>query len=167
MITNDYMRVSDLAKEKKITMRTVRNKIQKLLGIVGDGKIIKDANEDWRIHKSIRDMFTPERVHKKRYTAITIDPVYNYTTEDLENIIRWIVEITDETELEINYTIEKKKANERNHIHLYMIKDFSSKFLRSSKIAFPVMSFHVVEVYDLLGWKNYIGKETKIKTIKK
>ena len=88
VVTEEYLRVSDIAKEKKITGRTVRNKIKKLIGFVGDNKIIKDKNDEYRVHKSILSRFEPQRVHKTKYTAITIDPVYSYTVEDLKKITR-------------------------------------------------------------------------------
>lgn len=77
-ITNDYMKVSELAKEKKLTQRSIRNRILKLLGTIGDNKIIRDNNDEWRIHESIKNLFDPIRVRVKKYSAVTIDPVNNY-----------------------------------------------------------------------------------------
>lgn len=167
MITNDYLGVGDLARQKKVTMKTVRNKIQKLIGVVGVGKIIKDNNNEWRIHNSIKDLFDPERVHRERYKAITIDPIYSYTREDLIKIVQWVVNCIDKTDVEICYTIEQKKSNYRNHLHFYMAKELSGKFQKAARRAFPEMDCYVAEIYDLSGWKNYIGKESKIITIKK
>lgn len=166
-VTNDYLRVSDIAKEKKITKRTVRNKIQKLLGIVAEGKIIKDRNDEWRIHQSIKEMFKPERIHRVRYSAITIDPVYNYTVEDLKKIMGCIIDEINENDFEVNYTIEKKKANGRNHLHLYVAKKISAKFMKSAKKSFPKISYYLLEVFDLEGWKAYMQSEMKIITIRK
>lgn len=164
MITNDYLKVAEIAKEKKITTRTVRNKIQKLIGVVGDSKILKDANNEYRIHKSILNKFEPERIHKTKHVAITIDPIFNYTTEDLKKIMVWVSDMVND-EVEINYSIEQKKANGNNHLHIYTEKSVSNKFLKCAKVAFPKMSYHQVEIYDLDGWKSYMAKETKIITI--
>ncbi len=165
-VTNDYLKVAEVAKEKKITKRTVRNKIQKLIGLVGDGKILKDKNNEYRIHKSILNKFEPLRVHQTKYTAITLDPIYKYTTEDLKKIMIWILELM-KVEVEINYTIEQKKANGQNHLHIYTAKEMSHKFLKCAKVAFPKMSFHLADVYDLDGWKSYMSKETIIMNLKK
>ena len=163
-VTEEYLRVSDIAKEKKITNRTVRNKIQKIVGFVGDNKIIRDKNNEYRVHKSLLNQFEPQRVHKTKHTAITIDPVYSYTDEDLKKIMNWILEMVND-EVEINYSIEKKKANGNNHLHIYTEKSVSNKFLKCAKIAFPKMSYHLAEIYDLEGWKSYMQKETKIITL--
>ncbi|VXB18603.1 conserved hypothetical protein [Flavobacterium sp. 9AF] len=168
MITNDYLRVAEVAKEKNITTRTVRNKIKKLIGVVGDNKIIRESNEEYRIHKSIINMFEPERVHQIKYSAITIDPIFKYTVEDLKKIMDWIMELINEDEVEINYSIEQKKANGNNHLHIYTEKSVSTKFLKCAKFAIPKMSYHIAEVYDLEGWKSYMQKETDIiKLLKK
>jgi hypothetical protein len=167
MITNEYLRVDDIAKQQKITMKTVRNKIQKLIGLVPNGKIIKDNNDNWRIHYSIKEMFKPERVHKLKYTAFTIDPVYNYSYEDLLKIVSWINGNINENDFELNFSIEPKKANNRLHLHFYFKKSVSGKFLKSAKLAFHDMNYHSTEIYDLDGWKNYISKENKIITLKK
>lgn len=164
-ITNDYMKVSELAKEKKLTQRSIRNRIEKLIGTIGDNKIIRDNNDEWRIHESIKNLFDPIRVRVKKYSAVTIDPVNNYKSEDLKNIMIWIKECMKESEIEINYTIEPKKNGDRNHLHLYLPKESSFKFLKCAKIAFPFMSYYLAEVYDLTGWKNYIKKENDIITI--
>ena len=164
-ITNDYMKVSELAKEKKLTQRSIRNRIEKLIGTIGDNKIIRGNNDEWRIHKSIKNLFDPIRIHVKKYTAITIDPVNIYNSQDLKKIMVWIKEGLKDADVEINYTIEQKKFGDRNHLHLYIPKQSSNKFLKGAKIAFPFMSYHLAEIYDLTGWKNYIKKENDIITI--
>lgn len=167
MRIEEYFKVAEIAKKKKITTKTVRNKIQKLIGIVGDDKIFKDNNNEFRIHKSLLNKFEAERKHGIKYIAINIDPVDEISVKDLEETMSWIIDNTNSDNIEINYSIEQKKKNNRNHIHLYAKKDVTAKIVKNCKIAFPFMSYHLVKVYDLTGWKNYIGKESKIITLKK
>lgn len=167
MITNDYLKVAEIAKEKNVTTKTVRNKIKKLIGLVGDNKIIKGTNDEYRIHRSILNKFEPLRVHQTKYTAVTINPVFNYSVEDLIKIMDWILELINEDELQVNYCIEQKKANGLNHLHIYIEKKICNKFLKSAKFALPKMSYYVSDVYDLNGWISYMSKETKIITLKK
>ncbi len=81
--------------------------------------------------------------------------------------MHWVIELINEDSVEINYSIEQKKANGVNHLHIYIEKNVCNKFLKSAKIAFPKMSYYMAQVYDLDGWKSYMAKETEIITIKK
>lgn len=167
MITENYFKVAEIAKKHKVTTRTVRNKIKLLIGLVSDNKIFMDNNREYRIHKSLLKKFEPIRVHKVKYIAISLDPVDEFKAEDLKKTMVWILENISVDEVRIDYSIERKKANGRNHLHIYTKKSVIAKFIKSCKTAFPFMSYHLIKVYDLTGWKNYIGKESEIITLKK
>ena len=167
MINENYLMVAEIAKKKRITAKTVRNKILKLIGVVADNMILKDKNNQYRVHNSLLPKFEPEKRHSIKYIAINVDPVTYFSKEDIHKTMIWLLDYVKLDKIEINFSIEAKKKNGRNHLHIYIKKNIAIKFLKALKFAYPEMSYYIVKVYDIEGWKSYISKESQIITLKK
>lgn len=168
MIQNEYLNVREISIRTSQSTRNVRRKIKKLVAEVNEELLHQDKNNSWRIHHLLLSRFKPLRIRKIKYYALTIDPCFNYTELEIDRIMEFVIEQVQETGIEINYVIEKKKSNNQNHIHCFVKCNNRNKLLQSIRLGFSQVSYHQSDIFDLGGWREYISKENNnIKTIKK
>ena len=111
--------------------------------------------------------FKPKRDKTTKYYALSIDPVAQYSEKEIDEIMQFVLNQMGDDNIEICYTVEKKKANGRNHIHCYVNCQQRKKLIKMVRLGFSSVSYHQQDIYDLQGWKNYIIKDgIAIKTIK-
>lgn len=73
----------------------------------------------------------------------------------------------DSSNVELNYVVEKKKANNQNHIHCFIKCSNKKKLIQCIRLGFSQVSYHQGPVFDLVGWKDYIKKDgSQIITLK-
>jgi len=159
IITKEYLSVTEISKICDMTARNVRKIIMKIRQGKSIDMLFKDALNRWNIHHLLLPEFKRKRTKSEKHFALTIDPCDNYTRNDLDTIIKYIYEETNDSEMELNYTIEEKKSNKQNHIHCYIKGGSKKDLLQSIKLAFSRTSYHESDIYDLEGWKNYITKD--------
>lgn len=165
----EYYSVSEVSKKMKLSGKQIRNRINDYKeDDEYNNLLVKDVNGRWQIHRLIISKFKPLRIRKNKYYALSIDPNYGYNENEIKVIMDYVLELLPVREVEINYTIEKKKSNGQNHIHLYTNCINKKKLIKSFRIAFSQLSYKETPVYDLDGWKSYIQKDGfKIIKIKK
>lgn len=90
--------------------------------------------------------------------AITLDLPYKTADSESIQLMNFLSQILD---VEINYTIERKTANNKPHIHAYCTVHPIT--LESAlKEYFGGCSFKIQSCYDLKGWQEYITKENEL-----
>jgi transcriptional antiterminator len=167
MINKEYLTVTELSKHHKVSARHIRRIIEKLNIGTTDGLLYKDANNIWMVHHMLLNRFKPQRVRKEKYYALTIDPISNYEENEIHEILSFVSNQFAEKGLEINYTVESKKANGRNHIHCFIKCKNKKRLLQLIRLGFSSLSYSEADIYNLDGWKSYITKENNnIRTIK-
>jgi transcriptional antiterminator len=167
MVKNEYLTVSDISKLYNVSKRNIRRIINKMVDLTNKNLLNKDHNGFWMVHRLLLKKFKPQRVRKPKYYALTIDPCVNYSEIDIDVIMKFIVDNVDDDGIEINYSVEQKKANNQNHIHCYIKSGKKKKIVELATLGFSGVSYKEAEIFDLEGWKNYITKDgSQIKTIK-
>lgn len=168
MYKNEYLKVKEISLLKRMTARNVRKIIDKLTKEKNDYLINKNKNGEWLVHHLLLSNFNYKRKIGPQYYALTFDPITDYNESDIDSIMQFVFEQMNDDNLEVNYTIEKKKENNRNHLHCYINCNQRTKFIRMLRLGFSELSYKENEIFDLNGWKNYITKDgSLIKTIKK
>lgn len=157
MITQEYYSVKELSKLHGMTPRHIRRIMTKLID-EGKRNLIFKENGNWKIHHLLESKFNPIRIHKKKWIAINIDPSQELSNEKIKSIMKFVFEQMGEGTI-INYTIEGKRSNQRNHIHGYVNCQSKRKLVEAIKLGFGNVSYLITEVYDLQGWISYITKE--------
>lgn len=167
MITDEYLTVKQISKEYQVTTRYIRKIITSLINETSENLLYKDPTQKWLIHRLLLPKFKPKRSKVPKYYALSIDPVAQYTETEIDVIMKFVLDNMGNDNIEVCYTIEKKKANGRNHVHCYVNCLQRKKLIEQVRLGFSSVSYHQQDIYDLQGWKNYITKDgTAIKTIK-
>lgn len=167
MIKNEYMSVKEISKITQQSTRNVRRTIKKIEGEVSKELLHHDNNGNWCIHHLLLVRFKLQRIRVNKYYALSIDPCYQYSECEIDEILNFIVEQMGEINLELNYVIEQKKANNQNHIHCFVKCNNKKKLLQCIRLGFSQVSYHQSSIFDLASWKNYITKDNNnIKTLK-
>lgn len=159
MEKKEYLTVGDVSKYHSVTKRNIRRVINNMISDENTNLLGKDNNGHWLIHRLLLPKFKPQRVHKNKYYALTIDPSIDYIVDELNKIMRFIVDSSIDPSIEINYVIEKKKTNSRNHVHCYVKSNKKKNLIQVIQIAFSPVSYHQTEIFDLKGWQSYICKD--------
>lgn len=169
MIENkDYNTVQDLSKRFMMGARNIRKIVDKLKSSVSSDLLGKDANGRWLIHNILASKFKPTRKLVQQYYALTIDPPSEFTEAEIHKVMQFVIDRMQGPTLEINYVIQKKKANGKKHLHCYINCKQRRKLLENLRLGFSNMGYKVTEINDLQGWKNYITRDgDKITTLKK
>jgi hypothetical protein len=167
MLENEYMKVNEISQLSKMTARNVRKIISKLSEEKGKELVHKNNNGEWMVHRLLLSYFAYKRKIIQKYYALSVDPIEEYSEKDIDEIMRYVYDEMNDKNLEINYTVEKKKENERNHLHFYINCLQRTKLIRMLRLSFSNISFKEKEIFDLDRWKKYITKDgCPIKTIK-
>ena len=159
MNKEEYLSVKQISQLTELSTRHIRRIIGHLKLNHNDFMINKDKKEAWRIHHLLLPNFKPQRKRKNKYYALTIDPVKKYSEHDLHLIMKFVFDQLSDDKLEINYTIETKKANGVNHLHCFVKSENRKKIIDVIRIAFSEVSYKEAVMYDLEGWKSYITKD--------
>jgi hypothetical protein len=168
MIVNDYRTVVDVSKITEQSTRNVRRIINRIKDEVDSSLLFKDEEQSvWNIHKDLLHKFKPQRIRANKFYALTIDPCVSYSEKDLDEIMKYVIEMMGDAHTEIHYVVEQKKANNQNHIHCFVKCTNKRKLIQNFRIAFSNVSYLQSAIFDLESWKGYITKENnKIKTLK-
>ncbi len=168
MIVNDYKTVVDVSKITEQSTRNVRRIINRIKDEVDSNLLFKDEEQSvWNIHKDLLHKFKPQRIRANKFYALTIDPCVSYSEKDLDEIMKYVIELMGDAHTEIHYVVEQKKANNQNHIHCFVKCTNKRKLIQNFRIAFSNVSYLQSAIFDLESWKGYITKENnKIKTLK-
>lgn len=168
MILNQYNTVQDISKITQQSTRNVRRIINRIKDEVESKYLFKDDNSVWNISNEILAKFKPQRIRESKFYALTIDPCVSFSEKDLDEIMKYVIDLMGDTHTEINYVVEqKKKAPFLNHIHCFVKCSNKRKLIQNFRIAFSTVSYHQSAIFDLESWKSYITKENnEIKTLK-
>jgi NADH:ubiquinone oxidoreductase subunit C len=167
MIEKEYFTVSEISKKNNMTARNVRKIITRIKPSKGDELLHKDKLDQWQVHHLLLPEFKRKRNKVEKHYALTIDPCCDYSNKDIDEMMQFVFTQTGDENLEISYTIEKKKANNQNHIHCYIKSNQKRKLLQCVKLAFTKTNYYENDIYDLEGWVRYITKDgNPINTIK-
>ncbi len=169
MIENEYLTVRELSVKHNLTSRHIRRIITKFYNESGTkGLIIRNKNNHWLVHRVIEYRFQPKRKRKNKYYAVTIDPCHPYTVKEIDTIMNYLFEQLNSEDVEINYVVETKAANNQNHVHCYIKCTNRKKVIEAIKLGFSRVNYLESLIFDLEGWRNYITKQNKqIITLKK
>ena len=159
MQTNEYLSVKEISTKYDMSARNVRRIISKIAENYSEVMLYKDKNNQWLIHHLLIPKFKPQRVRKSKYYALSIDPCINYTKSDIDGVMKFVCEQMGSDELEMNYVIEAKLSNNRNHLHCYVRCSNKKKLIDCFKLGFSQISYHESKIFDLNGWKQYITKD--------
>lgn len=165
----EFYSVSEVSKKTKLGGKQIRNRIIFFKNNDNyNNLLVKDSNGRWQIHRMIISKFKPIRKREQKYYALSVDPNCNYKEKDITEIMNYVLTLMPLKGLEINYTIEKKKSNGQNHIHLYTNCSNKKQLIKTFRLAFSELSYKETPVFDLDGWKSYIQKDgCKIIKLKK
>lgn len=168
MIKKEYKTVKELSKKFKITARNIRKIAGKLTGTTNKELLHKDANGQWMINHVIENKFKPTRKLLQKYYALTIDPPSSFTEKEIHEIMNFVLSRMEGPNVEINYTVQRKKANGKRHIHCFINCNQRRKLIENLRLGFSNIGYKETDIYDLAGWKDYITREgEKITKIKK
>ena len=167
MIKKEYLTVTELSNQYKLGARNIRKTIDKIKDNTTKELLYKDKNKRWLIHHILIPKFKPIKQLKTRYYALSVDLCRNYTESDIHAVMKFVCERMENPKIEINYTIEKKKANEHSHLHCFINCKQKRKLIENLRLGFSSISFKEDDIWDFEGWKQYITKEgNQITTIK-
>jgi hypothetical protein len=168
MQQNEYLKVKEISIKYNMSARNVRRIISKIAENYSEAMLYKDKNNQWLIHQLLIPKFKPKRVRKSNcYYALSIDPCYNYSETEIDEVMKFVFDQMSDNTLEINYVIEQKKANNQNHIHCYVKCSNKKKLMQCIRLGFSQVSYHQSPIFDLNGWKQYITKDNnEIKILK-
>ncbi|MBF2710009.1 hypothetical protein [Flavobacterium soyangense] len=167
MIQNEYKNVKEVSQLTSQSTRNVRRIIKRLEDEVGKELLHQDNNNMWMIHNLLLGRFKPQRIRTDKYYALSVDPCYNYSEKEIDEVMKFVMEQMSDKTTEINYVIEQKKANNQNHIHCYVKCSNKKKLMQCIRLGFSQVSYCQTGIFDLAGWKKYITKDNNnIKTIK-
>lgn len=168
MIVNDYITVIEVSRITQQSTRNVRRIINRIKDEVDSNLLFKDVEQStWNIHKDLLHKFKPQRIRANKFYALTIDQCVSYSEKDLHEIMKYVIELMGDTQTEIHYVVEQKKANNQNHIHCFVKCSNKRKLIQNFRMAFSTVSYHQSAIFDLESWKGYITKENhEIKTLK-
>jgi hypothetical protein len=167
MYQNEYLNVKEVSKKTQQSSRNVRRIINKIENEVSRELLYKNQDGQWNVHHLILHKFKPQRIRVNKYYALSFDPCNNYSEKEIHETMKYVVSQMSETELELNYVIESKQANARNHLHCYVKCPNKQKLIRCIRLAFSQVSYRQSGIFDLNGWKKYITEENKtITTLK-
>ncbi len=168
MEEKEYYSAKEISQRSNMTSRNVRKIISKLSNDSNNDLIRKNNINHWEVHQLMLPNFKRKRTKKDTYYALTIDPCFNYSEKEIDEIMSFIYSEMKDCELEINYVIEKKKANNQNHLHCYINSTQKRKLLKLIRLSFSRTSYKESTIFDIKGWKSYIIKDgNEIKTLKK
>ena len=120
------------------------------------------------IHHILASKFKPTRKVVQKYYALTIDPPSTFTEAEIHKVMQFVIDRMEGPTLEINYVIQKKKANGKKHLHCYINCNQRRKLLENLRVGFSNMGYKETAIHDLEGWQNYITRDgDKITTLKK
>ncbi len=156
IMIKEYYTVNELSRLNNMTARNIR-KIINSLKEKNELLIFKKDNV-WMVHHLLIPKFKRKRTKVKSYNAITIDPVENYSIEEIYERLKQTAILLNDKELEFKITIEPKISDSLNHIHGYFVTGKKRAFINCLKFWFPDSSYHIVNAYDLDGWKAYMTK---------
>ena len=160
MNKKEYLSVSELGKQNGMTTRNVRRIIKELSESKNKHLVRKDKANRWEVHQLLKPKFKRKRSHKPKYFALSFKTYFNYKAEEISLILQNVFNRIDDPNLEIHYTIEKKKSNGQPHVHSF-IKSSNKKMelFRTLELLFANMSYHESKIFDLERWKQYITKD--------
>lgn len=169
MLEKEYLRVAEIAKQKGMTTRNVRKIIEKLPKTKNDLLLRKNKFNQWEVHHLLLPNFTRKRSHKPKYFALSFKTYFNYKADEISKILENVFHRIDDSDLEINYTIENKKSNGQPHVHSFIkTKNKKNELLRTLELLFANLSYYESKIFDLERWKQYITKDgSPIITLKK
>ena len=154
----EYYLVNEISKIKKMTARNVRAIIDKLDKEKNNFMIRKSNDGVWEVHHLMLYNFDRKREKDNSYCALTIDPVFNLSHKDINLMMNYFFTTTSDPNIEINYVIDKKVSNGKNHIHAYIKTKQQRKLIPLINLCFSGSSYKLKPVFDLEGWKSYITK---------
>jgi hypothetical protein len=168
MNEKEYLSVKDISELTLQSARNVRRIIKALNGTVSIELLhMCAAKGHWRVHNLLLSSFKPQRIRRDNYYALSVDPCSNYSESDIDEIMMFVYKQMNSSKLEINYVVEQKKANNRNHLHCYIKCSNKKKLLQFIKLGFANVSYHQSPIFDLEIWIHYITKDgSQIKTLK-
>lgn len=168
MQQNEYFTVKEISSKYEMTTRNVRRIINNLTNNQSEAMLYKNKNHEWQIHHLLVPKFKPQRAKKNKYYALSIDPCADYSKSDIDVVMKFAYEQMGDDALEINYVVEQKKSNNRNHLHCFVKCSNKKKLIESFKLGFSQISYYESIIYDLNGWKEYLKKDgSQIITLKK
>jgi hypothetical protein len=168
MQENEYLTVKEISSKYNMTTRNVRKIISNLTNNCSETMLYKNKKHEWQVHHLLVTKFKPQRTRKNKYYALSIDPCTDYTESEIDVVMKFAYEQMDNDVTEINYVIEQKKSNNRNHLHCYVKCSNKKKLIDCLKLGFSRISYHESVIFDLNGWKDYMKKDgSQIITLKK
>lgn len=154
----EYYQVNEICKLKNMTARNVRAIIAKLDVDKNDFMVRKAKDGVWEIHHLMLPRFDRQRKKDDNYFALTIDPACDLSDKDINSIMGYVFTTTGDPNLEINYVVQPKIANGRNHIHAYVKTKQKRKLISAIKMSFSNSSYKLTDIFDLKGWVEYITR---------
>ena len=164
----EYYRVYEISKMNNITSRYVRSKVKELSDTNNyKNRITKDSEGQWLVHHLALENFKRKRKQKNPFYALTVDFTHEYSIKDIEQIIQFVCAQSSMDNFEFHYTIEKGGLKEKNHLHAFTNSKSKTELIKNLRLGFSEISYKILPVYDIEGWRNYMTKQdNKIKTIK-
>ena len=98
MIEKEYFSVTEISKLKKMSTRNVRIIISKLKESKDKTLLYKDKLNQWCIHHLLLSEFERKRTNKDKLYALNIDPSHSYSEKDINKIMQFAFEKTEETQ---------------------------------------------------------------------
>lgn len=161
------MNVKEISELTLQSARNVKRIIKRIEGEVSKELLYQDNNNNWHIHHLLIGRFKPQRIRVNKYYALSIDPCFHYSDNEIDEVMRFVFDQMKNNDVEINYVIEEKKANGQNHMYCYIKCSNRKKLLQCIRLGFSKVSCHQSHIFDLDGWKQYITKDNNnIKTLK-
>lgn len=169
MIKKEYLTVNDVSRHYKTTTRNVRRIIGNIKAETSTDMLNKNDNDIWQIHQLLLPKFKPQRKRESKFYALTIRPSEDFSEKVLDEMMRFIYNQLDDSDFEMNYTIECGKTNSLyNHIHCYVKTKRKRDLLKLFRECFYKLDYKQCSIYDLERWKQYITKDgSSIKQLKK
>lgn len=161
MSAKEYLTINEVAIKHQVSTKTVLRRIKHLLSDVSPLMLYKDKGYTWRIHHLLIPKFRPKYKEKIKTYAFSIDPCEFYSEEDIHKIMDFVFENVCDNNLEIEYVVEQKVSNSKNHIHCLLTTENKQKILESVRLAFGKVSYKLIPAYDKAGWKGYMMKYIK------
>ncbi|OMP30647.1 hypothetical protein [Mangrovimonas sp. DI 80] len=159
MANKEYLNVAQLSKESGMTTRHVRTIIKELSQSKSNDLIRKDKHNKWEVHHLLKSKFKRKRKSKQKYFALSFQTYSGYTPSEIKTILKSVFDRIDDVNLELHYTIEMKKSNNKPHVHSYVATTKKRELFQTLKLLFANLSYHESKIFDLTRWKGYMTKD--------
>jgi hypothetical protein len=153
---NEYYTTSQIAGLTGLNNNQVIYRAKKI--ITTKDLLFIDNSGTWRIHKLLLHEFKKVEKNIPTEYSYTANLPHDLSEKEIANVMKWVVSLCM-SNVKLEYTIERKKKDNFNHIHAVLTTRNLNEFKKNMKLAFHTQGYKHDLLYDRERWLKYITKD--------